>query len=289
MLQTMEMIMLLWFIMCLQVQYFLSCCLTLGKYCFWLADRPTFRKASSLKFIAVNTHRCTIWRSGDITATHLHIKHSKGGWGAAWRNNGTLTPLHPEDMVSVWVYLHCDNYSSEFMTGLDDQNDIRLTSMRFSDLILIHMETINHFNSNVYVSISLSICLSIYLRMLSVHISLSYYLTETEDVGSDVMCLMTDPRWYSGRQTGASLFSSPTSLQQTKTVQTWEARMLELVNPSWPPAGPQRRHRRAVAALHTRPSFTETDLHSVCKYNNAHTLCSCKAQGNCTEDVQCEM
>ncbi len=61
-----------------------------------------------------------------------------------WKDNGISTPLHPEDMVSAWVYFHRDNYSSELMTGLNDQSDIRLTLMQFSDLNQGYTETINH-------------------------------------------------------------------------------------------------------------------------------------------------
>lgn len=61
-----------------------------------------------------------------------------------WRDNGIMAPLYPEDIVSVWMHFHSDNYSPEFMTGLGNRTDIGLTPIQSNDLILGHMETINH-------------------------------------------------------------------------------------------------------------------------------------------------
>lgn len=92
---------------------------------------------SQLHHMEIRLHYC---------ATFTYRGGARGGWGegGSGRDNGILTQLYPEDMVSVWLYFHCDNYSSEFKTGLDDQSHMRLTSMQFSDLIHGYMKTINH-------------------------------------------------------------------------------------------------------------------------------------------------
>lgn len=69
------------------------------------------------------THSCTIRRSDNIIAPdlHIHIKQSRGVSRVRrrrlWREKWDLDSLHATDMVSVWVYFHCDNYCSEFMKG----------------------------------------------------------------------------------------------------------------------------------------------------------------------------
>lgn len=168
-----------------------------------------------------NKHDCLpSWRSGyiiaDFTREAQRAEESEEGW--LWGDNGILTPLYSEDMVSVWLYTSTVRITASIQWQDQMTKLIRLICGRWCSSVIIFEVTWKLLIISISLSFHLSIC-------PSADSCRSCHLMNEEAV---MWCVSwCDPHWYSGRRTGGRCFP-PTSERQTKAATTREAWLSEL-------------------------------------------------------------